>query len=70
MAELVDALDLESSGETRAGSIPVSCTITNKSRLTADFLFTGIFGYLSYFICNYPHFYLISGCRDSNSSVV
>lgn len=26
MAELVDALDLESSGETRAGSIPVSCT--------------------------------------------
>ena len=32
MAELADALDLGSSGATRAGSIPVSCTKKRKLR--------------------------------------
>lgn len=44
MAELADALDLGSSGVTRAGSTPVSCTIDEKPRFNRVFLFEYILG--------------------------
>lgn len=46
MAELADALDLGSSGVTRAGSTPVSCTIDEKPRFNRVFLFEYILGQL------------------------